>query len=91
MDPLPLSQLVLLYLLRHLTYGINNNIPQKIGWMIDVANAIIPIDSMIAMHIRPILNEVYGFLNHQQYLPTITDDELSSIRRLMHVSYSKIV
>ncbi|XP_059434110.1 protein FAR-RED IMPAIRED RESPONSE 1-like [Corylus avellana] len=90
-DPLPLSQVVLLYLLRHLTYGINDNISQKIGWMIDVANAIIPTDPMIAVHVQPILNEVYGFLNYQQYLPTITSDELSSIRRLIHIICSKIM
>ena len=90
-DPLPLSQVVLLYLLRHLTYGINDNVPQNIVWMKDIVNAIIPIDPMIAMHVRPILNEVYGFLNHQQNLPTIIGDELSSIRRLMHVIYSKIM
>jgi enhancer of mRNA-decapping protein 4 len=91
MDPLPLSQVVLLYLLRHLTYGINNNTPQKFGWMIDVANAIIPTDPMIAMHVRPIFNEVYTFFNHRQYLPTITGDELSSIRNLLHVISSKIM
>jgi enhancer of mRNA-decapping protein 4 len=59
--------------------------------MIDVANAIIPTDVMIAMHVWPILNEVFHALKHQQCLPTITDDELSSIHRLLHVICSKIL
>ncbi|XP_059434726.1 protein FAR-RED IMPAIRED RESPONSE 1-like [Corylus avellana] len=87
--PIPLSQVVLLHLLRHLTYGININMPHTFGWMISVANAIIPTDPMIATQVQPIFNEVYAVLNHRQYLPTITGDELSSIRSLIHVIMSK--
>ncbi|KAE7997768.1 hypothetical protein FH972_002372 [Carpinus fangiana] len=87
--PLPLSQVVLLHLLRHLTYGININMPHTFGWMISVANAIIPTDPLIAMHVQPIFNKVYAVLNQRQYLPTITDDDLSSIRSLIHVIMSK--
>jgi hypothetical protein len=33
------------------------------------------------------MNEVYAVLNHRQYLPMITGDELSSIRSLMHACH----
>jgi enhancer of mRNA-decapping protein 4 len=52
MVPLPLNQEVLLYLLQQLACDINNNPVRKLAWMTDVANAIIPTDSMIAMHVR---------------------------------------
>jgi hypothetical protein len=70
--------------------GINNNIPQKFGWMTNITNAIIPSDPMIASQVRPIFSEVCILLNHQQYFPTIIGVELSSIRLLMHVICSKI-
>ncbi|KAE8055196.1 hypothetical protein FH972_012054 [Carpinus fangiana] len=90
LNPCPLSQVVLLHLLRQLTYGLNNNIPLKFGWMTDIANAIIPSHPMIASQVRPIFSEVCTLLNHQQYFPTIVGAELSSIRHLMHVICSKI-
>ena len=70
-----MSQGVLLHLLRHLTYGININMPHTFGWMISVVNAIIPTNPMIAMHVQPIFNEVYAVLNYRQYLPMITGDD----------------
>jgi enhancer of mRNA-decapping protein 4 len=72
MDPLPLSQVVLLHLLQQLTYCININSAQKFAWMTDVANAIIPTDPSIAMYVRPIYNEVHTILNNPCTLPTIT-------------------
>jgi enhancer of mRNA-decapping protein 4 len=83
-DPLPLSQVVLLHLLRQLTFCVNNS-AQKFAWMTYVINAIIPTDPTIAMHVRLIYNEVYGIPYHQRTLPTITSVELSSIQRLTNV------
>ncbi|XP_062155057.1 protein FAR1-RELATED SEQUENCE 4-like [Alnus glutinosa] len=65
-DPLPLSQVVLLHLLRQLSYCINYNPAQIVAWMTDVANVIIPTDPTIALHVRPIFNEVHDMVNHQR-------------------------
>lgn len=91
MVPLPLSQGVLLSLLQQLACDISNDTTRKLGWMTDVANAIIPADPMIAVHVRPIFDQVYKILNHQRSLPTVTGAELSSIRLLMHVINSMLM
>ncbi|XP_028752811.1 enhancer of mRNA-decapping protein 4 [Neltuma alba] len=91
MVPLPLSQGVVLSLLQQLACDINNDRPRKMSWMTDVAAVINPADSMIAMHVRPIFEQVYQILNHQRSLPTITGSELSSIRLLMHVINSMLM
>jgi enhancer of mRNA-decapping protein 4 len=87
MVPLPLNQEVLLYLLQQLACDINNDPVRKLAWMTDVANAIIPTDPMIAMHVhvRLIFDQVYNILNHMRCLLSFNSDELSSIYRLMHV------
>jgi hypothetical protein len=46
--PLHLSQEILFSLLQQLAFDINNNSPLKLVWIIDVANAIIPTDPIIA-------------------------------------------
>ncbi|KAM3696023.1 hypothetical protein ACJW31_06G006500 [Castanea mollissima] len=91
MVPLPLSQGVLLSLLQQLACDISNDTTRKLGWMTDVANAIIPADPLIAVHVRPIFDQVYKILNHQRGLPTVTGAELSSIRLLMHVINSMLM
>ncbi|KAK9002371.1 hypothetical protein V6N11_025054 [Hibiscus sabdariffa] len=58
-NPFPLSQGVLLSLLQQLACDINKDTPRKLAWMVDVATAINPGDHMIAMHVRPIFQEVY--------------------------------
>ncbi|KAK4278233.1 hypothetical protein QN277_016104 [Acacia crassicarpa] len=91
MVPFPLSQGVVLSLLQQLACDINNDRARKISWMTDVATAINPADPMIAVHVRPIFEQVYQILNHQRSLPTITGSELSSIRLLMHVINSMLM
>ncbi|KAM3743848.1 hypothetical protein ACB098_06G006400 [Castanea mollissima] len=91
MVPLPLSQGVLLSLLQQLACDISNDTTRKLGWMTDVANAIIPADPLIAVHVRPIFDQVYKILNHQRGLPTVSGAELSSIRLLMHVINSMLM
>jgi hypothetical protein len=83
MDPLPLSQEVLLQLLWLLPYCINTNPAEIIAWMTDVFNSIIPTNPAIEMHVRSIFNKVYIALNHLSILPTITDTVRSIIRLLM--------
>jgi enhancer of mRNA-decapping protein 4 len=90
MDHFPLSQVVLLYLLRQLSYCINYNPAQIIAWMTNIANAIIPIDPTIALHVWPIFNEVYDMVNHQRILPKITVPEGSSICLLIQVIASTL-
>jgi enhancer of mRNA-decapping protein 4 len=87
MVPLPLNQEVLLYLLQQLACDINNDPVRKLAWMTDVANAIIPTDPMIAMHVHVqlLFYQVYNILNHMRCLLSFNGDELSSIYRLMHV------
>ncbi|KAJ8444784.1 hypothetical protein Cgig2_011746 [Carnegiea gigantea] len=89
--PLPLSQGVLLSLLQQLACDITKDTSRKLAWMTDVAACIIPHDPMIAVHVRPILEQVYQILNHQRSLPTTTPTELSSIRVVMHVINSMLM
>ncbi|KAG7028301.1 Enhancer of mRNA-decapping protein 4 [Cucurbita argyrosperma subsp. argyrosperma] len=90
-NPLALSHGVLLSLLQQLACDINNDRSLKIAWMTDVAAAINPTDPMIAMHIRPIFEQVYQILNHQRSSQTISPVELSGIRVIMHVVNSMLV
>ncbi|KAF8031761.1 hypothetical protein BT93_D0853 [Corymbia citriodora subsp. variegata] len=89
--PLPLSQGVLLSLLQQLACDINKDTPRKLSWMTDVAGAINPSDPLIAVHVRPIFEQVYQILSHQRTLPTNASPELSSIRLLMHVINSMLM
>ncbi|XP_062079062.1 enhancer of mRNA-decapping protein 4 isoform X2 [Humulus lupulus] len=91
MAQLPLSQGVLLSLLQQLACDINKETSRKLGWMTDVAAAINPTDPMIAMHVRPIFEQVYQILHHQRNLPTINGAEITSIRLLMHVINSMLM
>ncbi|KAF2311954.1 hypothetical protein GH714_027596 [Hevea brasiliensis] len=85
MVPLPLSQGVLLALLQQLACDISKETSRKLAWMTDVAVAINPADPMIAVHVRPIFDQVHQILSHQRNLPTTSASESASIRLLMHV------
>lgn len=85
MVPLPLSQGVLLALLQQLACDISKETSRKLAWMTDVAVAINPSDPMIAVHVRPIFDQVYQILSHQRNLPTTPASESASIRLLLHV------
>ncbi|XP_038905660.1 enhancer of mRNA-decapping protein 4 isoform X2 [Benincasa hispida] len=90
-NPLALSQGVLLSLLQQLACDINKDRSRKIAWMTEVAAAVNPTDPMIAMHIRPIFEQVYQILNHQRTLPTVSPVELTGIRIIMHLVNSMMV
>ncbi|XP_021637842.2 enhancer of mRNA-decapping protein 4-like isoform X2 [Hevea brasiliensis] len=85
MVPLPLSQGVLLALLQQLACDISKETSRKLAWMTDVAVAINPADPLIALHVRPIFDQVYQILMHQRNLPTTSASESASIRLLIHV------
>lgn len=89
--PMPLSQGVLLALLQQLACDISNDTSKKLSWMTDVAMAINPADPMIAVHVRPIFDQVYQTLGHHRNLPMISASEASSIRLLMHVINSVLM
>lgn len=89
--PPPLSQGVLLSLLQQLACDINNDPTVKLSWMTDVAGAINPSDPLIAVHSRPLFEQVYQVLNHQQSMPTLAGQEVMSIRLLMHVINSLLI
>ncbi|KAI3496746.1 hypothetical protein L1887_39120 [Cichorium endivia] len=89
-NPLPLSQGVLLSLLQQLACDIGNDTSKKLAWMMDVVVAIKPSDGMIAMHVRPIFEQVYSILNHQVSVPTTSVSELSSIRVVMKLINSTL-
>ncbi|KAJ1400379.1 WD40/YVTN repeat-like-containing domain superfamily [Sesbania bispinosa] len=91
MVPLPLSQGVLLSLLQQLSCDINTETPKKLAWMKDVAAAINPVDPRIAMHVRPILDQMYRTLGHHRDLSTTSPSEASAIRLLMHVINSVLL
>lgn len=91
MVPLPLSQGVLLSLLQQLACDVGKDTARKLAWMTDVAAAINPEDEMIAVHVRPIFEQVTHILHHQRSSPTITGPELATIRVLMHVINSVLV
>ncbi|CAA6670745.1 unnamed protein product [Spirodela intermedia] len=85
MSPLPLSQGVLLSLLQQLACDLAKDTTQKLAWMTQVAVAINPSDPMIALHVRPIFDQVYQILAHQRSLPTTTAADSNSIRLMLHV------
>ncbi|KAK1440178.1 hypothetical protein QVD17_06003 [Tagetes erecta] len=89
-NPVPLSQGVLLSLLQQLACDIGNDTSKKLGWMMDVVVAIKPTDGIIAMHVRPIFEQVYSILNHQMSVPTTSVAELSSIRVVMRLINSTL-
>ncbi|KAI3804718.1 hypothetical protein L1987_26471 [Smallanthus sonchifolius] len=89
-NPLPLSQGVLLSLLQQLACDIGNDASKKLAWMMDVVVAIKPSDAMIAMHVRPIFDQVYSILNHQTSVPITSVSELSSIRVVMKLINSTL-
>jgi enhancer of mRNA-decapping protein 4 len=89
--PLPLSQGLLLYLLWQFACDINNNPSQKLAWMTVVANATIPIDPVITLHVQPIFFQVYNILNHQSTLPLQASVELSNIHFLINFINSMIM
>ncbi|OVA19716.1 WD40 repeat [Macleaya cordata] len=91
MVPLPLSQGVLLALLQQLACDINKETSRKLTWMRDVAVGINPGDPMIAVHVRPIFEQVYQILGHHRTLPTTTAADASSIRLVMHVINSMLM
>ncbi|KAL6912214.1 hypothetical protein ACP4OV_001019 [Aristida adscensionis] len=91
MVPLPLNQGVLLALLQQLAVDISNETSRKVQWMTDVAMAINPTDPMIAVHVRPIFEQVYNQLVHQRSLPTTSAADGTSIRVIMHVINSVLL
>ncbi|XP_042503231.1 enhancer of mRNA-decapping protein 4-like isoform X2 [Macadamia integrifolia] len=91
MVPQPLSQRVLLSLLQQLAYDISTETSRKLSWMTFVAVAIIPTDSMIAMHVRPILEQVYQILAHHVTLPTVSPNDVPSMHIVMHIINSMLM
>ncbi|XP_043688476.1 enhancer of mRNA-decapping protein 4-like isoform X2 [Telopea speciosissima] len=91
MVPQPLHQGVLLSLLQQLSCDISKETSRKLTWMTDVVIAINPTDSMIAMHVRPIFEQVYKVLAHHITLPTVTSSDVTSMRILMHIINSMLV
>ncbi|CAM0913984.1 unnamed protein product [Alopecurus aequalis] len=91
LSPVPLTQGVLLALFQQLACDIANDTSQKLQWMRAVAMAIQPTDQTIAQHVRPIFEQVYGVLAHQQSLPRTTPLEANDIRLMMHVINSVLL
>ncbi|EEE57711.1 hypothetical protein OsJ_08193 [Oryza sativa Japonica Group] len=91
MVPVPLNQGVLLALLQQLAVDIATDTPRKIQWMTDVAMAINPTDPVIAMHVKPIFEQVYNALLHLRSLPTTSPSDSTSIRLFMHVINSVLL
>ncbi|KAF8052443.1 hypothetical protein N665_1559s0015 [Sinapis alba] len=88
MNPLPLSQGVLLSLLQQLACDINKDTTRKLGWMTDVVAAINPSDQMVAVHGRPIFEQVYQILHHYR---NASGSDVSAVRLIMHVINSMLM
>ncbi|KAL7103295.1 hypothetical protein ACP275_08G170900 [Erythranthe tilingii] len=91
MNPLPVSQGVLLSLLQQLACDIIKETPRKLTWMREVLSAINPTDPLIVVHVRPIFEQVYQILHNHRSLPTVSGAELSNIRLIMHVINSMLM
>ncbi|XP_073312105.1 enhancer of mRNA-decapping protein 4-like [Primulina huaijiensis] len=91
MNPLPLSQGVLLSLVQQLACDIGKETPRKLNWMREVLTAINPTDPVIMVHVRPIFEQVYQIMNHHRSIPTTTGSELSNVRLIMHVIHSMLM
>lgn len=59
--------------------------------MTDVAVAINPTDPLIAMHVRPVFEQVYQILGHNRNLSNSSASDANSIRLLMHVINSLLM
>ena len=57
--------------------------------MMDTVVAIKPSDGMIAMHVRPILDQVYSILNHQASLPNTSASNKHSCSHETHQLHNK--
>ncbi|KFK38665.1 hypothetical protein AALP_AA3G144100 [Arabis alpina] len=88
MNPPPLSQGVLLSLLQQLAYDISKDTSCKLDWMTDLLTAINPADQMIAVHARPIFEQVYKILHHQLNSP---GSDVSAIKLIMHAINSMLM
>ncbi|KAJ4893510.1 Enhancer of mRNA-decapping protein 4 [Raphanus sativus] len=88
MNPLPLSQGVLLSLLQQLACDISKDTSRKLAWMTDVVTAINPSDPMVAAHGRPIFEQVYQILHHHRNVP---GSDVSATRLIMHVINSMLM
>jgi len=89
--PIPLNQGVLLALFQQLACDIANDTSRKLQWMTNVAVAIQPTDPIIAMHVRPIFEQVYGVLAHQRSLPTTNASDATKFSLIMHVITSVLM
>ncbi|CAH8384874.1 unnamed protein product [Eruca vesicaria subsp. sativa] len=88
MNPLPLSQGVLLSLLQQLACDISKDTSRKLAWMTDVVAAINPSDQMVAVHGRPIFEQVYQILHHHRNAP---GSDVTATRLIMHVINSMLM
>ncbi|KAI9115753.1 hypothetical protein K1719_013422 [Acacia pycnantha] len=78
MDPLPLSQRVLLSLVQQrLTLDLNKDISQKFNWITYLAAVI---DPMIAFDVKPIFEQFHQRLHYQCHSPLLGGTQFLSIR-----------
>ncbi|OMP06965.1 hypothetical protein COLO4_07762 [Corchorus olitorius] len=70
---------------QQLACDLNKDTPRKLAWMVDVATAINPGDQMIAVHVRPIFQEVYKRVHEISSSPLLTGADHASIRALFYV------
>lgn len=88
MVPIPLSQGVLLALLQQLACDIANDTQRKAAWMTDVAVTINPSDPTIAVHVRPIFEQVYKIVSNHR---AASSSDAASIKLVIHVINSVLV
>jgi enhancer of mRNA-decapping protein 4 len=88
MVPIPLSQGVLLALLQQLACDIANDTHQKANWMTDVAVTINPSDPTIAVHVRPIFEQVYKIVSNHR---AASAPDAANLKLFIHVINSVLM
>eukprot|EP01018_Ginkgo_biloba_P017072 Gb_09131 [translate_table: standard] len=84
-NPLPVSQLVLLFLMQQLACDLGKEMTQKLIWIQEAATVIEPNDPSLSHYIRPVLEQIYRNLRRQLLQMSPGSTLVNKIRLIMHV------
>ncbi|GBG60627.1 hypothetical protein CBR_g8647 [Chara braunii] len=90
-QPLPLSQGVLLALVQQLGCDLKNDTARKLVWIQQAALALNPQDPLLARHMRGILEQLYQHLHQQVPLLNNNADMAGKLRLVIHLVNSLLV
>ncbi|XP_057857782.2 enhancer of mRNA-decapping protein 4 isoform X2 [Cryptomeria japonica] len=90
-NPLPVSQIVLLFLIQQLACDLESNMAKKLLWIQEAATAINPNDPILSDYIRPVLKQVYQNLQRQLIKINPGSTLLKQVKVIMHVINSLLM